>query len=111
MPPALRSRSKLWSIYEPTDAAGREIVRDMHKDCRAVECKGPPFCERDNRSVSCRAFPFYPYMTKDDELIGLTTSTPAGVPSITRSRWSASAAGSAGRGACAASSAGSDTPV
>lgn len=67
----LRSRSDLWRPYEPTDAAGREIVRDMHKDCRAVECKGAAHCERDNRSMSCRGFPFYPYMTRDDELVGL----------------------------------------
>jgi hypothetical protein len=67
----LRSRSDLWRPYEPTDAAGREIVKDLHKDCRAVECKGAAHCERDNRSMSCRAFPFFPYMTRDDEIVGL----------------------------------------
>src|SRR5262249_55263344 len=67
----LRSRSDLWRAYTPTDAAGREIVRGLHKDCRAVECKGAAHCERDNRSMSCRAFPFFPYMTRDDEIVGL----------------------------------------
>lgn len=67
----LRSRSDLWHIYRPTDAAGREIVKDLHKDCRAVECKGAAHCERENRTVCCRAFPFFPYITREDDLIGL----------------------------------------
>jgi hypothetical protein len=67
----LRTRSDLWRPYKPNDAAGRAIVADMHKDCRAAECKGAAFCERDNRSLACRAFPFYPYITRDGEIVGL----------------------------------------
>ena len=38
-----------------------------------MECKGVAFCERDNRSLACRSFPYFPYFTKDGELIGLAT--------------------------------------
>lgn len=67
----LQSRTDIWSIYVPTDAAGREIVADLHKDCLAVECKGARFCERENRSMSCRTFPFFPYFTRAREFVGL----------------------------------------
>jgi hypothetical protein len=67
----LESRTDLWHRYEPTDASGRQIVAELHPDCMAVECKGARHCERDNRSLSCRAFPFFPYITRDDRLIGL----------------------------------------
>ncbi len=68
----LRSRSDLWRPYKPTDAAGREIVADMHEDCCAAECKGAAFCERDNRTMACRAFPFFPYMNREGEILGLS---------------------------------------
>src|SRR5262245_23341022 len=67
----LRSRSDLWRRYKPVDADGRAIVADMHKDCLAVECKGAAFCERDNRSMACRAFPFFPYITRERQILGL----------------------------------------
>jgi hypothetical protein len=68
----LRSRSDLWRPYVATDAEGRKIVADLHPDSCAVECKGAAFCERDNRSIACRAFPFAPYLTRRREFIGLT---------------------------------------
>jgi hypothetical protein len=67
----LQSRSSIWSVYEPIDAAGRAIVADLHKDCLAVECKGARLCERENRSMSCRTFPFFPYFTRAREFVGL----------------------------------------
>jgi hypothetical protein len=67
----LESRSDLWRLYTPKDADGRKIVEDMHEDCLAVECKGAAFCERDNRSLACRAFPFFPYITRENEIIGV----------------------------------------
>src|SRR5690606_15879490 len=30
------------------------------------------FCERQNRTVACRAFPFFPYLTRQREFIGLS---------------------------------------
>jgi len=69
----LKSRTDLWRRFRPKDAAGRQIVDELSSTCMAVECKGARHCERDNRTLACRAFPFYPYLTKDDELIGLAT--------------------------------------
>ena len=69
----LKTRTDLWHNFKPYDAATRKIVKDLHGSCQAVECKGVQHCERDNRSLACRAFPFFPYFTKEKEFIGLTT--------------------------------------
>jgi len=37
-----------------------------------LACRGPQSCERSHRAVSCRQFPFYPYLTRDFRFIGLT---------------------------------------
>jgi len=37
-----------------------------------LACKGPDQCQRDYRAVSCRQFPFFPYITADDRFIGMT---------------------------------------
>ncbi len=69
----LKARTDLWHLYKPTDAVSRQIVNELHKSCTAIECKGARFCERDNRTMACRAFPFYPYFTREGVLAGLAT--------------------------------------
>jgi hypothetical protein len=68
----LQSRTDLWRRFTPRDATGRQIVDELGTSCLAVECKGARHCERDNRSLSCRTFPFFPYITKEREFIGLS---------------------------------------
>jgi hypothetical protein len=68
----LRSRSELWSIWNPIDKEGKKLVED-HDDVGSVfcKCKGVAFCERENRSVSCRTFPLEPYIDKRGVFVGL----------------------------------------
>lgn len=68
----LKSRTDLWFRYKPNDAAARKIVNDLPRSSCAVECKGAAFCERDNRTIACRSFPFFPYITREGEFVGLT---------------------------------------
>lgn len=68
----LRSRGDLWRPYRARDADAKAELADKHRDCRAIQCKGFRHCERDNRSMACRAFPFFPYITREDELVGLS---------------------------------------
>ncbi len=68
----LSSRTKLWRRFKPYDAHTRKIVAELDSDCRAIACKGAAFCERDNRTLACRAFPFFPYFTKEADLAGIT---------------------------------------
>jgi hypothetical protein len=36
-----------------------------------LACKGPQACQRPFRSMSCRQFPFFPYISSDDRFLGL----------------------------------------
>jgi hypothetical protein len=68
----LRSRSDLWSPFKPQNASDRAEIADLKgSNCRAVQCKGAMHCERDNRSMACRSFPFFPYFNPEKELVGL----------------------------------------
>ncbi len=69
---ALKKRTDMWRPYKPDSSAAQEIVDGLHSSCKAIECRGAQFCERDNRSLACRTFPFFPYITNKDELIGLS---------------------------------------
>lgn len=68
----LKSRTNLWRIFKPYDASTRQIKESLHHSCRAIECKGFMSCERQNRTLACRAFPFFPYITADKSFIGLS---------------------------------------
>jgi len=68
----LRARSDLWHRFKPYDAATRKIVDELPTTCMAIECKGARHCERDNRTMSCRAFPFFPYIDRAGDFIGLS---------------------------------------
>ena len=37
-----------------------------------LACLGPDRCQREYRTISCRQFPFFPYITKDNIFLGLT---------------------------------------
>lgn len=68
----LKSRTDLWSGFKAKDATSRKIVKELPASTCAIECKGAAFCERDNRTIACRAFPFFPYITAKGEFIGLS---------------------------------------
>lgn len=67
----LRGRTDLWSKFEPFDAVSKQIVDELADTCCAIECKGASHCERHNRTIACRAFPFFPYFTREREIVGL----------------------------------------
>lgn len=68
----LKSRTDLWHIFKPYDAPTRKLKEELPSSCRAIECKGARFCERDNRTIACRSFPFFPYINRAKEFIGLS---------------------------------------
>ncbi len=68
----LKKTTEAWKKFKPRDKAGREIVDELHDDCLAIECKIAPMCDRVSRTIACRSFPFFPYFTKDEELVGLS---------------------------------------
>jgi hypothetical protein len=68
----LKSRTDLWHIFKPYDAPTRKIKEELPSSCRCIECKGAQFCERDNRTIACRSFPFFPYVNRRREVVGMS---------------------------------------
>jgi hypothetical protein len=68
----LKKRTDLWRKFKPFDKASKDIVEELADDCAAIQCKGARFCERENRTLACRSFPFFPYIDRNDELVGLS---------------------------------------
>ena len=68
----LRTRSNMWRSFKAHDAATLKITEELSSTCKAVECRGAANCERDNRSLACRTFPFFPYFTKEGKILGLS---------------------------------------
>ena len=69
----LAQHTDLWHLWEDDDPVETERLRaDTPNDQVLIECLGHEFCQRNYRSITCRAFPFFPYVTKDGEFIGLS---------------------------------------
>jgi hypothetical protein len=67
----LRERSDLWRPFRARTEQQKTLREDMRGCDRLCECKGVAHCERDNRSLACRTFPFEPYLDHDGQLAGL----------------------------------------
>ena len=72
----LQSATGLWHVYrgdecpaQPADPA--ELEDETPSYMLLLACRGPSECSRDFRSISCRQFPFFPYITSRDRFIGL----------------------------------------
>jgi len=73
----LKTRTDMWTRFKPKTPDQIAEVNDLKgSDSCAVVCKGAAHCERDNRSLACRSFPFFPYYDKsgeDAKIVGLAT--------------------------------------
>ena len=72
----LRSNTDLWHIWRgdecPQDPDDPDELRaELPAHMVFLACQGPAFCQRQFRAVSCRQFPFFPFITSDDRFIGL----------------------------------------
>ena len=74
----LRATTDLWHLYHDDEPASRgpyagRAVRDsdLPPGMILLACLGPDRCQRPNRVLSCRAFPFFPYISSDYRFLGL----------------------------------------
>lgn len=47
------------------------LAADTPENMILLACLGPSHCERDFRALSCRQFPFFPYVTSEYRFIGM----------------------------------------
>lgn len=63
-----KGRTDLWFAYDG-DLKAEEA--ELPTGMRMMSCLGADKCQRDFRSLSCRQFPFFPYVTSDHVFLGL----------------------------------------
>lgn len=73
--PALYSQewehlSKVTSLWFPVEAQ-LTTIEEVPEGMVLRQCLGHKLCERHNRSLSCRQFPFFPYISSDYQFLGL----------------------------------------
>lgn len=73
----MKIHTDLWHLVDeqtptilPKDVARLEA--ELPSDQVLVECQGYALCQRNYRVLTCRAFPFFPYIQSNGELIGLS---------------------------------------
>jgi hypothetical protein len=73
----LQANTDLWHPWRgdectshPEDPA--HLEGETPSSMRLMACLGPDHCQREYRTISCRQFPFFPYITDDFAFIGLT---------------------------------------
>lgn len=72
----LRQNTDLWHAYRGDECAGEtsnlaELQAETPPSMRLLACKGPALCQRNFRALSCRQFPFFPYVSYDFRFLGL----------------------------------------
>ena len=63
-----------WDGKECEDTTPEEVVKlkgNTPQNMVLLACLGPTQCQRDYRALSCRQFPFFPYVTSEYRFIGL----------------------------------------
>ena len=69
----LQANTGLWHAWQGrSEAETRRVQAETPPGMLLVECLGYQRCQRPFRSLSCRAFPFFPYITRDDRFIGMS---------------------------------------
>ncbi|MCE1254132.1 MAG: hypothetical protein LWX83_11365 [Anaerolineae bacterium] len=72
----LQKNTALWHIWRGDECAAEttkpeELRAETPEHMLLLACQGPLHCQRDYRAVSCRQFPFFPYITSRDRFLGL----------------------------------------
>lgn len=72
----LKRSTDLWHGWRGDECASdpsspADLRDDTPPHMLLLACKGPAFCQRTFRSMSCRQFPFFPYISSNDRFLGL----------------------------------------
>jgi hypothetical protein len=72
----LRANTELWHAWRGDECAAEAadpaaLLPETPEGMLLLACQGPAHCQRPYRALSCRQFPFFPYLTSDFRFIGL----------------------------------------
>jgi len=69
----LRRSTDLWHPWQGQNDRETERLASLLPDGQvALECLGYRYCQRGFRTLACRSFPFFPYITPQGEFVGLS---------------------------------------
>ena len=68
----LEKHTDLWHLYQASPDLGAELTSRLPEGQVLIECQGFQRCQREYRAITCRAFPFFPYVTRQGEFIGMS---------------------------------------
>lgn len=69
----LQANTGLWHEWVgPTPEETERLRRQTPDHQVLIECLGHRLCQRGFRSLTCRSFPFFPYVTRQGEFSGLS---------------------------------------
>lgn len=73
----LRRNTNLWHEWRVDECGNLTSIEQVKikystpKNMMLLACLGPSQCQRDFRMLSCRQFPFFPYVTSEYRFVGL----------------------------------------
>lgn len=72
----LKKSTDLWHVWKKEDCQSSLDSTEMNVDdlpgnMLLLTCKGVQHCQRNYRAISCRQFPFFPYVSEDFRFLGL----------------------------------------
>lgn len=69
----LQAHSDQWRPYQGRSERETERILAQTPDGQlALACRGAALCVRSYRAITCRSFPFFPYITRQGDFIGLS---------------------------------------
>jgi hypothetical protein len=71
----LKINTNLWHEWQGTECPGEDDLERLRSETPGhmllLSCLGPQQCQRPYRALSCRQFPFFPYINSRDRFVGL----------------------------------------
>jgi hypothetical protein len=69
----LKANTDLWRLWKSEDATiTSDLIAEAPEGQKLIACKGYQYCQREFRTISCRSFPFFPYINSQNEFLGLS---------------------------------------
>ena len=69
----LRFNTDLWHLWQaPQDHETARLREQTPEGQVLIVCQGHLYCQRQYRALTCRAFPFFPYLNLKGDLLGLS---------------------------------------
>ena len=67
----LEEQTDLWVPWSSSGSLDLDMMEELQEGQVLLACKGYQACQRDFRTLTCRAFPFFPYLDSKDAFCGM----------------------------------------